>query len=64
MDWDEARAKSPSRQIAVGEDLSGLSMAELKGRIAALQDEIARIEAELDRKVRHEAAASALFKSK
>ncbi len=64
MDWDEARAKSPSRQVAVGEDLSVLSIDELKHRIGTLKDEITRVEAELARKVRHEAAASALFKSK
>ena len=64
MGWDEARAKSPPRQITVGEDLSGLSIEELKRRIETLKDEIVRVEAELERKVRHEAAASALFKSK
>lgn len=62
MDWDEIRAKPVARQIAIGEDLSGLSIAELEHRIGALRSEIERVETELTAKRRHEAAASALFK--
>ncbi len=63
MDWDELRPKPKSAAIAIGEDLSGLSIAELEGRIAALKSEIERVETELQKKRTHEAAASALFKS-
>lgn len=63
MDWDEARAKTTAKSIGVGDDLSLLSIGELEHRIAALKGEIARVEAELVAKRRHEAAASALFKS-
>jgi len=61
MDWDEIRPK-PAKGIALGEDLTSLSVAELEARIAALQKEIARVEAERAAKKAHEAAASALFK--
>lgn len=63
MDWDEARARMASKAIGVGDDLRQLSIGELEQRIQALRDEIARVEAELAAKRRHEAAASALFKS-
>lgn len=63
MDWDEIRAKPASRAIAVGEDLSVLSIAELEQRAETLKVEIVRVEAEVAAKRRHEAAASALFKS-
>lgn len=63
MDWDEVRPKPKSAANAIGEDLSGLSIAELEHAIAALKVEIERVEAELQRKRAHEAAASALFKS-
>lgn len=63
MDWDEARARTTAKPIGVGEDLSQLSIAELEHRIKALRDEIVRVEAEVAAKRRHEAAASALFRS-
>ena len=62
MDWDEVRA-GPAAAVTLGEDLSGLGIAELEQRIVALRNEIERVEAELQRKRAHEAAASALFKS-
>lgn len=46
----------------VGQDLYALSIDELRIRIAALQDEIARIQREIDAKSAHKTAASAAFK--
>lgn len=63
MDWDESRARTTAKAIGVGDDLGQLSIGELERRIEALQAEIVRVEAELAAKRRHEAAASALFKS-
>lgn len=61
MDWDDIRPK-PAKGISLGEDLASLSVAELEARIAALQKEIDRVEAERAAKKSHEAAAAALFK--
>ena len=61
MDWDEPRPK-PASGIALGEELSKLSVAELSARVAALEAEIARVQAELTRKKAHERTAAALFK--
>lgn len=63
MDWDEVRPK-PAKGVALGEDLTSLSVSELDLRIAALQKEIERVAAERDAKKAHEAAAAALFKSR
>lgn len=63
MDWDEAAARPNAKGIAVGEDLSRLSIAELEARVAALRNEIVRVETAIAAKRGHEAAASALFKS-
>ncbi len=63
MDWDDVRPKPKPAAIAIGEDLAGLSIAELDHRVAALKAEIERVEAELQKKRAHEVAASALFKS-
>ncbi len=61
MDADEPlRAKSG--QIIVGDDLSELAIAELEARVEALKDEIARVEAEIEKKRGHSSAAAALFK--
>ncbi len=62
MDWDDVRQQPSASAIALGEDLSGVSIAELEHRISALKAEIERVAAELDKKRAHEAAASALFK--
>lgn len=61
MDWDDLKPK-PAKAISVGEDLKALAIAELESRVAALKAEILRVEAEIDAKRKHEAAASALFK--
>ena len=61
MDWDELKPKPP-KGVTLGETLESLSVAELQGRIAALHEEIARVEAELAAKKAHEAAAASIFK--
>lgn len=49
--------------FVVGGDLYGVSVAELKGRIGILKDEITRIEAELKKKQSDLNAAQSLFGS-
>ncbi len=61
MDWDDITPKKP-KAGALGENLATLSVAELEARIAAFEDEIARITQELEAKRKHEEAANALFK--
>lgn len=61
MDWDDLAPK-PKKAVTLGEDLRTLSVAELTERIAALREEIARVEGELGAKKAHEAAAAAIFK--
>jgi uncharacterized small protein (DUF1192 family) len=62
MDWDPPKPKSTG--IALSDDLSTLSVAELDERIAKLQAETARTEAAKADKLRHNAAADALFGKK
>lgn len=62
MEWDDARPK-PKPAVTLGEPLAGLAIAELEARIAALREEITRVEAELVAKRSHSAAAAALFKT-
>jgi uncharacterized small protein (DUF1192 family) len=54
----------PKKKIVheIGQDLSLLSEAELGERIAALEDEIARLEADAARKGASRTAADAFFK--
>lgn len=61
MDWDDLRPK-PKPAMTIGEPLAQLGIAELEARIAALKQEIERVEAELKAKRTHESAAAALFK--
>jgi uncharacterized small protein (DUF1192 family) len=63
MDWDEERPK-PVKGVVLGESLETLSVAELDARIKALEAEIARVSAELEKKRAHEAAAASLFAPK
>jgi uncharacterized small protein (DUF1192 family) len=44
------------------EDLDPLSIEELQARIATLKEEIARVEAHIERVTRHRSAADELFK--
>jgi uncharacterized small protein (DUF1192 family) len=61
MDWDDVRPE-PAKGATLGDSLDTLSVAELEARISDLEREIARVKAELEKKRRHEDAASALFK--
>ena len=61
MDWDDLKPKPP-KGITLGESLESLSLGELAARIAALHQEIERVQAEVTAKKAHEAAAAAFFK--
>ncbi|WP_246259124.1 MULTISPECIES: DUF1192 domain-containing protein [Chelativorans] len=57
---EEAAIRPPL--YTIGQDLSTLSVEELKRTISLLQDEIARLEQELSSKSSTKAAAEALFR--
>lgn len=61
MDWDDLKPKTP-KGMTLGESLEALSVSELEARIAALHQEIERVQREVAAKKAHEAAASAFFK--
>ncbi|MEG6507484.1 DUF1192 domain-containing protein [Methyloligella sp. 2.7D] len=61
MNWDELEPKKPP-QHQLGQDLSALSVDELKALIETLQGEIARVEAEMAAKQSTKSAAEAAFK--
>lgn len=63
MDLDDLVPKKKPTATTLGENLGSLSVGELEQRIKDLQDEIERVRGELQRKIKHEAAARALFKS-
>ena len=54
--------KKPARTHEIGQDLSLLSVADLRERIAQLRAEIERLEAELKAKGETKTAAEALFR--
>lgn len=56
-----SKPDDPLTQLA-RQDLDPLSIDELHARIAALKDEIARVEAHIDRATKHRSAAEELFK--
>lgn len=60
-DDDEGRVKTPPRH-EIGSDLSSISVDELDERIALLQGEIERLEAEKTRKQASRDAAAAFFR--
>lgn len=60
-DDDRRPAKPVAHQI--GAELSAISADELRERIGLLEDEIARLRAEVSRKEASKAAASAFFRS-
>ncbi len=62
MDWDDLEPKKKP-QVVVGEPLTAMSIADLEARIAALEDEIARVRGEIAAKKAQQQAASAFFKS-
>jgi len=61
MDLEDSPRPKPI--VTVGEPLDTISVAELQERIKVLQNEILRLEAEIDRKQASKAAADAFFKS-
>ncbi len=63
MDLDDLLPKKKPTGVAIGDSLETLSLAELEKRVNDLETEIARVNAEIIRKKRHEEAARALFKS-
>jgi uncharacterized small protein (DUF1192 family) len=63
MDWDDVRPKPESR-ITLGDNLTTLSIADLRHRISACETEIDRLRAEIAKREAHEQAASQIFKSK
>ncbi len=63
MDWEDVRPKPESR-ITLGDNLTALSIADLKQRISGCEAEIDRLRAEIAKRYSHEQAASQIFKSK
>ena len=61
MDQDD----QPKRKldVAVGDNLDAVSLAELELRIRALEQEIARVRTEIARKLASRSAADAFFKT-
>jgi uncharacterized small protein (DUF1192 family) len=59
MDPEDLPRKPAS--MVIGENLDAISLTELEQRIQALDSEIARIRAEIDRKKRAYGAADAIF---
>ncbi len=59
---DEEDAPRRPSGVALGESLDALSLAEIDARIAALREEIARLEAARAKKQAASAAADAFFK--
>jgi uncharacterized small protein (DUF1192 family) len=58
----EDEPKKPKIAHEIGQDLSTLSVEELRERIALLRSEIARLEGELNTKSSTKAAAESLFR--
>lgn len=64
MEPDDPLAKRPDDPVSllVRQDLDPLSVAELETRISALESEIARCRAKIDKAVNHRLTAEALFR--
>lgn len=58
----EEDTPAPRPSYTIGQDLSSLSVEELKRTVALLREEIARLEQELKAKDTTKAAADALFR--
>jgi uncharacterized small protein (DUF1192 family) len=61
---EDESAKKTVQKVAVGQDLSDLSLAELQDRLKALEEEIARTHQEIDRKTLKLDQAHAFFKAR
>ena len=62
MDWDDIEPKKKV-EIIVGDDLSQLSIEELRDRVEALKNETTRINEEIQSKQSGKSAADDIFKS-
>lgn len=65
MDWDEPKSGKPGgrqSEIVIGEDLSALSVEELRQRIDRLREEISRIEEDIASKQNVRLRADDVFK--
>jgi uncharacterized small protein (DUF1192 family) len=62
--WKTRVQKKTVQKVAVGQDLSDLSLAELQDRLKALEEEIARTHQEIDRKTLKLDQAHAFFKAR
>lgn len=60
--FEEEPRRKPARIHEIGQDLSLLSVAELRERVEQLRAEIARLEADMAAKGETKAAAEALFR--
>lgn len=63
MDLDDIFPTNSKDGSTLGEDLSQLSIDDLQGRIAALKEEITRVEREIDSRQSLRSAAEEAFKS-
>ena len=61
MDWEDV-SKPKADEIVIGQSLERHSLDELAARLAALRQEIERVEQEISRKKSIEANAAAVFK--
>lgn len=61
MDWDDVRTPA-AKAVVVGEPLDALAVAELQARVIALEGEISRVRAEIEKKRSHAAAADQFFR--
>lgn len=64
MHDDDERPRPARHTLTLGAPLDTASIGDMKDYIAALEAEIARVRAELDRRSDHRAAAEALFKKR
>ncbi len=62
--FDEDFGASPARKLSheIGQDLSRVSVEELRERVGLLREEIARLEREIASKSAHKSAADQLFR--
>ena len=62
MDWDEA-AKPKTDAAVIGQNLERMSIDELQQLVVSLEQEIVRVQGEIERKKTIGAAAASVFKS-
>ncbi|MBV8961749.1 MAG: DUF1192 domain-containing protein [Hyphomicrobiales bacterium] len=62
MNDEELRPKRPSPIHEIGQDLSTLSIAEIEERIAALRNEIMRLDTAKSQKLAAQGSAKSFFK--